>query len=139
MKKIIRVTAAIVVDNGEILIGQRREDKLNPLMWEFAGGKVEAGETAEQSLEREFIEEFNMKIAVGDFFRKAEFDYDIGTVSLEVYFAKTLSGREVEMTAHKQIAWVSPKQLQKFEMTPPDRVIVSELLERLQNNSLSLF
>lgn len=138
MSNVIRVSAAIVIDNEEILIAQRREDKKNALMWEFAGGKIEKNENAEESLEREFIEEFNMNIKVGKFFNKADFTYDFGTISLEVYFAKTLSGRNVQLNAHKQIAWVKPKQLIEYEFTPPDRVIMSELLELLQSNSLSL-
>ncbi|MDR1694963.1 MAG: (deoxy)nucleoside triphosphate pyrophosphohydrolase [Lactobacillaceae bacterium] len=138
MKKKINVSAAIVVDNGEILIAQRNREKTAGLMWEFPGGKIEDGETIEQSLVREFKEELNMDIKVGKFFKTAEYDYDFGYITLHVYFAKTLSGRNVNLTAHEKIAWIRPRQFNEYDIAAADVIVVRELLERLRNNSLSL-
>lgn len=128
MEKNIWVSAAIVIDDGDILIAQRREDKKNALLWEFAGGKVEENETVKESLVREFKEEMDMDIKVGEFFKNEKFAYDFGTVSLDVFFAETLSGRDVNLTAHKQVLWVKPHELINYEFTPPDRAIVKELI-----------
>ena len=63
-----RVAAGIIVCNNKILIAQRKRGKDLEYFWEFPGGKIEPGETCEECLHREIMEEFNLEIRVGKFF-----------------------------------------------------------------------
>lgn len=67
------VSGALVRRDGRILFGLRREDRLRPLVWEMPGGKVEAGETPQQALFREWQEELHVDVDVGEFVTVATF------------------------------------------------------------------
>ena len=74
-KKHITVCAGVIDYQGKILIAQRRRDKSLGGLWEFPGGKIEAGETHEQTLVREIREEFDIDIQVGKFLTKITHEY----------------------------------------------------------------
>lgn len=67
MRKIIKVTAAILENDGRILIAQRKSSDHLSGKWEFPGGKIEHGETPEECLARELKEEFDIYVTIGDF------------------------------------------------------------------------
>ena len=71
----IEVVAALIRNDGKFMICQRSEQKSRPLMWEFPGGKVEAGETKEAALARECREELDIELAVGEIFAESTFVY----------------------------------------------------------------
>ena len=62
----VQVVAAILQNDGKILVGQRTPDQSHPLKWEFPGGKVEPGESLEQALARELEEELGIHGAAGE-------------------------------------------------------------------------
>ena len=101
------VTAAIIINDGKILIAQRAEDQKLAGKWEFPGGKVEFGETPEECLKREIKEELGIKIEVDKFFAESIYQYNIGTIKLLAYKARWIDG-EYKLTAHTQIKWVKP-------------------------------
>ena len=71
----IEISMAIVVHNDKILIAQRKKGKHQEFMWEFPGGKLEKGETLQECVTREFKEEFDKDIVVGDFFMDKTYSY----------------------------------------------------------------
>ena len=81
-------TAIIVNDEKKILIGQRPEGKALPGLWEFPGGKQENGETVEQCIMREIMEELNVHCVVGKFLLTVSKKYEHGYFKLMVYSAK---------------------------------------------------
>ncbi|HAY21665.1 MAG TPA: hypothetical protein DCY27_05775 [Desulfobacterales bacterium] len=78
------VTAAILINDGKILIAKRGpRDKL-PNKWEFPGGKIEHRETPEECLKREMQEEFQIEVMVGEFLGESVYHYNHGSIRLYV-------------------------------------------------------
>ena len=122
----IRVTAAIIINNDRILIAQRlNPDKLAD-KWEFPGGKIENNETPEQCLIREMKEEFDIDVVIGEFFGESVYQYETGTIQLLAYHATWKSG-SFSLNAHAAIRWVSLNQIQEFEFAPADKPLVEKL------------
>lgn len=121
-----KVTAALLVHRGRLLIAQRpHTDKLAGL-WEFPGGKIESGETPELCLRREMQEEFNIEVQVGEFFGDSIYHYQQGTIQLLAYWAVWKSG-QLETRAHDDYRWVLPMELKDFLFAPADVPFVQEL------------
>lgn len=120
------VTAAIIINDGKILIAQRAEDQKLAGKWEFPGGKVESGETPEECLKREIKEELGIKIEVDKFFAESIYQYNIGTIKLLAYKARWIDG-EYKLTAHTQIKWVKPYELENYDFAPADIPFIEKL------------
>lgn len=97
--------------------------------WEFPGGKIEPGETCEECLHREIMEEFNLEIRVGKFFMETSYDYSFGTFVLEVYFAACPDPEIPELFEHEQARWVDVEDLPEYNFSPADLPVVEELLK----------
>src|SRR4051794_26807115 len=100
MKKRINVTGAVLTDGTKVLAARRGSGKALAGYWEFPGGKIEAGETPEESLARELQEELLVEASVGDHVTTTEHEYDFGIVILSTYFCKLISG-EPKLTEHE--------------------------------------
>ncbi|MZP29033.1 NUDIX domain-containing protein [Heliobacterium undosum] len=124
----VHVVAAILVRDQRIFIAQRPADDALEFKWEFPGGKIEAGESPEASLRREMIEEFQMDIAVGDFFGESLYTYPKGTVRLLAYWATWIQG-EPQLLAHADCRWVTVDELNQYEFAPADIPFVERLKE----------
>jgi 8-oxo-dGTP diphosphatase len=127
----IEVTAAIIQDNGKVLICRRNEEKRHGGKWEFPGGKIEDGETPEKCLAREMLEEFNIRVSVGSFFAENIHEYHRGPVRLLAYYVHWLSGR-MQLLDHDRTAWVIPHELDAYDLLPADRPF-AERLRMLDN------
>lgn len=110
MKKHIDVVGAVIVRDGTILSAQRSPLMSLPGMWEFPGGKIEAGETAEQALRREMEEELLCKIEVGAHIETTSHEYDFGIVTLTTFYA-TLVANEPQVLEHSAIKWIPATEL----------------------------
>ena len=106
--KEINVAAGLIMCDGLILIGQRKHGKDLEYKWEFPGGKLEQGETYEQCLARELMEEMKLKIYVRQHFMDSACDYDFGRVILHCY-------------------WATFKDLPNYDFAPADLPIVKAL------------
>ncbi len=115
----IKVTAAIIVENGKVLIAKRKPPGRMPGMWEFPGGKIEDGETPKQCLKRELHEELEIDVVVGDYFATSLHKYDFYTVELMAYRVKIVAG-EIKLNDHAEVAWVEADGLGRYEFAPAD-------------------
>ena len=124
----VEVSAALIFHGDKLLITQRRtHDHLGGL-WEFPGGKREAGETFEQCLVREIREELGVEIAVGELFDEVAHDYPEKSVHLKFFRCRLISGepRPIECAA---LRWVDKAELARFAFPAAD----AQLLEKLKS------
>ena len=126
MKTIIRVTAAIIVSDGRILIAQRHASDRLAGRWEFPGGKVEAGETPEQCLKRELWEELEMDALIGEYLGSSIHHYDHISIELMAYRAFS-NGLSFSLVSHQACQWVRPDELSAFAFSPADLPFVLRL------------
>lgn len=125
--KEINVAAGLIMCDGLILIGQRKHGKDLEYKWEFPGGKLEQGETYEQCLARELMEEMKLKIYVRQHFMDSACDYDFGRVILHCYWATCKSQDVPAVLEHEQYKWVKLKDLPNYDFAPADLPIVKAL------------
>ena len=123
----IKVTAAVIEKNNQILIAQRRKDKNLGLKWEFPGGKIDKNETPEECLFRELEEEFGIQTKVGKFIINSIYKYPNIEIDLMAYHVEYLSG-EFKLIDHERIEWVSKDDLLKFDFAEADLPIIEKLL-----------
>ena len=120
------VVAAFIWQGEKFMICQRPAHKARGLLWEFVGGKVEAGETKEQALIRECKEELNVLLSVGDVFMDVVHEYPDLTVHLTLFNA-TIADGEPRMIEHNDIKWITPNEIPNYEFCPADKTILIEL------------
>ena len=122
------VVAALIQQNGRILICQRRRTDAFPLQWEFPGGKVKTGETPAQALVRELHEELGVISEVGQEIYRTRHRYAELPDELELVFLEArLEPGNVQNLAFEQILWAQPRELEKFDFLPADRELIHKL------------
>ncbi len=126
METVKDVVAAVLIKDNKFLIAQRGHDDPLASLWEFPGGKVEEGESPQQSLVREMQEEFSIDVEVVEFFASSVFTYDKGTIRLLGYFCRWVAG-ELWPHVHSDYSWVSVNELADYTFAPADRPLVEKL------------
>ena len=122
------VVAALIWKNNKFMICQRPAHKARGLLWEFAGGKVESGETKEQALIRECKEELDILLSVGDVFMDVIHEYPDITVHLTLFNATIAEGKPQKLE-HNDIQWIVPSEIPNFEFCPADEEILARICE----------
>ena len=124
----IEVVAALIWDNDKFMICQRPAHKARGLLWEFVGGKVEPGETKEQALIREYQEELDVTLSVGDVFMDVVHEYPDLTMHLTL-FNVTIAEGEPQMLEHNDIQWITPIEIPNYNFCPADEEILKKIIE----------
>lgn len=107
------IVVAAIRKNGRYLLGKRPENGLLGGLWEFPGGKVEAGEDHTAALVREVREELGIDIAVGGLVACVNHAYSHFKVTLNVYACRHINGTP-RPNAHTELKWVSPNRFEEF-------------------------
>ncbi|MEC4891435.1 MAG: 8-oxo-dGTP diphosphatase MutT [Oscillatoria sp. PMC 1051.18] len=126
--KIIGV-AAIENDRGQILIDRRRASGLMGGLWEFPGGKVEAGETVRECIQREILEELAIEVEVGEHLITIDYTYSEFSITLIVHICRHQSGIPQPIES-SEIRWVSVEQLDRFAFPEANQYIIAALRDR---------
>jgi len=122
-----RVVAALIVQDGKLLVCQRTRHQTMPLKWEFPGGKIEEGEQPRDALRRELDEELGITATIGDEIARIQHEYpNGGMVELRFYIVREYQG-ELENRIFKDIQWAEPKDLPKFDFLEADLTLVHDL------------
>ena len=119
-----QVVAALIWQGERFLACQRPAHKKRGLLWEFVGGKVEPGETRQDSLIRECKEELDVTVSVGDVFMKVLHEYPDLTVELTIFHAKIVEGK-LKMLEHNDIRWITVQEIDQYDFCPADEEILA--------------
>lgn len=123
------VTAAIIENEGKILIAKRNKDKHLGGYWELPGGKLENDETPEDCLKRELYEEFNIRTEILEFIGEALYQYPGKLIKLLGFKVRWKTGNFL-LRDHDQINWVTLDQIFEYKLAPADIPIIKVLINK---------
>lgn len=118
------VVAALIWDGSRFMICQRPANKARALLWEFVGGKTEAGETLEDALIRECREELDITVSVGDIFTQVIHEYPDIHIRLTL-FNCTIAEGTPKLLEHNDLKWILPSEIPAFDFCPADKDILT--------------
>jgi len=127
MRRKIRVVGAMIESGGKYLITQRPPKATLPLLWEFPGGRVEAGESDQEALARELREEMGISVRVGDRVIHVEHGYESYDIDFCVYRCQHQAGDIQHIRVHDH-RWVRPEELDDYEFPAADEKTIAKLL-----------
>lgn len=127
--KQIEVVAAVIRKDGRVFATQRGYGDWEG-WWEFPGGKIEPGETPEEALRREILEELQAEISVDEFLCTVEYDYPKFHLTMHCYFCSLLS-ETFHLNEHEAAQWLKADELDSVRWLPADVMVVEELKRHL--------
>jgi 8-oxo-dGTP diphosphatase len=129
---VVVVCVALIDADGRVLLAQRPAGKPMAGLWEFPGGKLDAGETPEAALIRELAEEIGIEVAAADLapFSFASHAYETFHVLLLLYVCRRWQG-EAQAREGQALAWVPPHQLDAYAMPAADQPLIAMLRDFL--------
>lgn len=128
MGKPRQVVAVIIERDGKYLIAKRKKNDALGGMWEFPGGKIEPGESPEECLKREVMEELGVEAEAGGFFCSNIFKYHHIAIELLAYRAHCSAGTIVAKD-HDEIRWVHKDEFKNYKFTEADEPVIAKLIE----------
>ena len=132
--KTIQVVAAVICDcfddKSKIFATARGYGELKG-GWEFPGGKIESGETPQEALKREIMEELNTKIKVGDLIDTIEYDYPAFHLSMACFWAEVTAGH-LELKEAEAAKWLTKDQLNSVAWLPADVTLIDKIREYMK-------
>lgn len=128
--KTVKVVAAIIKavnENGETIIfaTQRGYGDFKG-SWEFPGGKIESGETPQEALKREIIEELDTEVSVGELMDTVEYDYPQFHLSMDCFWCQIVRGNLV-LKEHEAARWLTKDELNNVEWLPADITLIEKI------------
>lgn len=131
----LTVVAALIEQDGKLLVCRRKRGDTFGLLWDFPGGKLEPGETAVAGLERELREELGVAARIGaEVFRTRHQYAELAEPIELIFLAATLKSGEIQNLAFETMEWHAPDRLPELNFLPADR----ELIDKLSSGALKL-
>jgi len=125
----IKVTCAIIVQNGKMLVTQRGSDTDHPFQWEFPGGKIHPGESAKTCIRREIMEEIAVVIEIVKPLVPVVYDYGFKKIQL-LPFLCTIAKGQVTLHEHLDVQWISWKDVGSISFSEADKELLKEEYNR---------
>ena len=125
-----RSVAGIAWQGGRLFLARRKPGGVNSRLWEFPGGKVDAGESPAESLAREFFEELGVEVTVGELLATGSFRHRNIDFRLEAYRI-TLASTDLHLNEHEEVGWFTPAEAEALPLVPSDRSILPQLRRAL--------
>ena len=129
MLKTIRVVAAVIRSEDKIFATARGYGEFKS-GWEFPGGKIEPGETPQEALKREIMEELETEISVGELIDTIEYDYPEFHLSMDCFWCEILSGNLVLKEA-EDARWLAADELDSVAWLPADVTLIEKIKVQL--------
>lgn len=126
--KTILVTCAIIQFDDKVLAVQRSKNMKLPLKWEFAGGKIEEGETDVECIKREILEELNIQIEIKEKLTPVTHEYPDFKIKLIPFTAEYVTGK-LKLKEHSDFVLVNKRKLINLDWAEADIPILKEYLE----------
>ena len=124
-KKVVRVVAAVIRDGSRIFATKRGYGDYKG-WWEFPGGKIEEGETPEQALKREIIEELDMVVKVDELIDTIEYDYPEFHLSMDCFWCEIEEG-EPKLVEADAARWLENNELDSVNWLPEDEMLIQKI------------
>lgn len=128
--KVVRVVAAVIKatnENGQpIIFATQRGYGDFKGGWEFPGGKIEAGETPQEALKREIMEELDTEIEVGELIHTIEYDYPTFHLSMDCFWSEIVKG-DLVLKEHEAARWLTREQLDEVDWLPADITLIDQI------------
>lgn len=131
--KPIEVVAAILKTDKKVLVGMRMKGDSNAGMWEFPGGKINAGESPENALRREIKEELGFELKEFSFFDQIQFEYPRYSVNIRFYLVDIDDEIEFVKDSHEELLWIEPKDHDKFDFLEANKIVLQKLEKLFAN------
>ena len=132
--KTVKVVAAVIKaenESGEqIIFATQRGYGEFKGGWEFPGGKIENGETPQEALRREIMEELDTEIKVGELIDTIEYDYPTFHLSMDCFWCEILKG-DLVLKEHDAAKWLGKAELDNVDWLPADITLVDKIREAL--------
>lgn len=123
----LHVACAIIERDGRVLAAQRSATMTLPLKWEFPGGKIEAGESPEECLIRELMEELGVTVLLGTALPPATHGYPDFTVTLYPFTCR-VAGGTITPHEHHALTWIEPQRMPELDWAAADLPIINTYL-----------
>jgi 8-oxo-dGTP diphosphatase len=128
-KKAIDVVCAIMENDGKILLGKRSAPRQHAGFWELPGGKIDPGETPQDALLREIMEELGVTIEVGKRLSVVVHEYETHSVRLIPFICRISKGT-IKPMEYQETSWVDPALKIDLPLLPPDYGILEEYVRK---------
>lgn len=132
--KTIRVVAAVIRavnnENKPVIFATQRGYGEFKGGWEFPGGKIESGETPQQALKREIMEELDTEIAVGELIDTIEYDYPNFHLSMDCFWCEVIRG-ELILKEAEDAKWITREHLADVKWLPADVTLIENIREAM--------
>ena len=132
--KTIRVVAAVIKavnkDGEPIIFATQRGYGALKDGWEFPGGKIEVGETPQEALKREIMEELDTEIEVGELIDTIEFDYPTFHLSMDCFWCEVVKG-DLVLKEHEAAKWLNKNTIDEVEWLPADVTLIDVIKEKI--------
>ncbi|WP_342527689.1 (deoxy)nucleoside triphosphate pyrophosphohydrolase [Chryseomicrobium sp. FSL W7-1435] len=138
MKKHVNVVGAVLVNETKQIFCALRSPQMSlPNLWEFPGGKIEPGESPEETLKRELMEELKIEVTVGEEVESTYYEYDSFTIQLTTFYTKIQSGTPI-LTEHADYKWLSAEELFNLEWAPADIPAVHKIQKQFNTKGIQV-